>query len=139
MCKLLKNVTFGSYTTCSQNFAGLWQYHWKVKYPEFLLYSLVSRGFVRECTDDEFLDCCRVTDLKELLKKGESSKNYEFKTNLNDFKFPIKKGDNVGTLDVIDNGKVIKKVDLTVGEDIDKLNILSLYGKYLKGIVSGFN
>ena len=78
-------------------------------------------------------------DVVELLKKGSDSKNYEFKTNINEFKFPIKKGDNVGTLDVIDNGKVIKKADLTVDQDIDKLNIISLYGKYLKGIITGFN
>lgn len=78
-------------------------------------------------------------DVTELLKKGDSSKNYEFKANINELKFPIKKGDIVGTLDIINNGNVIKQADLTVDEDIDKLNILSLYGKYLKGIITGFN
>ena len=49
----------------------------------------------------------------------------------------IKKGDKVGTMTIKNNGKVIDKINLTVKNDVKKANIIELYIKYLKDIVSG--
>lgn len=76
----------------------------------------------------------QVTDLIKANEKKEYSYNIE------DYKVkaPVKKGDVVGQLQVIDNnGKTIKTVDLTVNEDIKKQNILTLFTRNLKTILTG--
>ena len=44
-----------------------------------------------------------------------------------------------GDMEIIDNtGKVIKKVDLVVKDDIDKHSFLSLFVKIYKNIINGY-
>lgn len=50
---------------------------------------------------------------------------------------PIKVGDIVGKIIVKSDNEVIDEVELTVKEDIEKANILKLYGRYLNDIISG--
>ena len=76
-------------------------------------------------------------DVNIVYKKIDGEINPTYKVKLNEIKVPIKKGDKVGSLSVIENDKVIKIVDLTVKEDVEKCNILQLYLKILKNIVSG--
>lgn len=65
---MLVETTFKQYTTLSRYFSSReWKSQWYVEYPEFLFYSLVNRGYIRECTDDEFMECCNRTDLYNLL------------------------------------------------------------------------
>ena len=66
---------------------------------------------------------------------GEITPTYEIK--LDKIKEPIKKGDVVGKLYVMNNDDVINEVDLTVKEDVDKCNFFELYFKYLKNILGG--
>lgn len=76
-------------------------------------------------------------DVNVLYKKveGEITPTYEIK--LDEISAPVKKGDIVGTLYVMNNDEIINEVDLTVEEDIKKCNLLELYWKYLKNIVGG--
>lgn len=60
---------------------------------------------------------------KVLLKKGTPISNYSVKTKLDKFKFPIKKGDKVGTLEVY-NGKTL---DTTINL-IATNNLNSIFG-----------
>lgn len=50
---------------------------------------------------------------------------------------PIKVGDIVGKIIVKSDNEVIDEVELTVKEDVEKANILKLYGRYLNDIISG--
>ena len=49
----------------------------------------------------------------------------------------VKKGDKVGTIDIIEDNNIISTIDATVKEDIAKANILTIYLRNLKEIISG--
>lgn len=74
----------------------------------------------------------------DLLKQSEK-KTYSYNIIKNDVKAPVKKGDVVGKLEIIDNnGKKIKDVDLIINEDIEKHSFFSLFGELFKKIVGGY-
>ena len=72
-----------------------------------------------------------------LNKKSDDQKNITYKTNINKIIAPVKKGDKVGTIDIIDDNNIISTIDATVKEDILKANILTIYLRNLKEIISG--
>lgn len=72
-----------------------------------------------------------------LNKKSDDQKNITYKTNINKIIAPVKKGDKVGTIDIIEDNNIISTIDATVKEDITKANILTIYLRNLKEIISG--
>lgn len=72
-----------------------------------------------------------------LRKKGEKGGNATYKVNLSNLKAPIKKGDVVGNLKIKENGKVIRTIDLTIDKDVKKANIVELYLRNIKDILTG--
>lgn len=72
-----------------------------------------------------------------LNKKSDDQKNITYKTNINKIIAPVKKGDKVGTIDIIEDNNIISTIDATVKEDISKANILIIYLRNLKEIISG--
>lgn len=76
-------------------------------------------------------------DINDLIKKNQL-KDYHYNITKYNVKAPIKIGDSLGILEVVDNeGKVIKKIDLVSNEDINKHNFWSLFKKFYKRIVTG--
>lgn len=71
-----------------------------------------------------------------LSKKSDEERNITYKTNINKLVAPIKKGEKVGTIDIIENDKKISEVDATVKDDIMKANIFTIFLRNLKGILS---
>ena len=71
-----------------------------------------------------------------LNKKSDDQKNITYKTNINKIIAPVKKGDKVGTIDIIEDNNIISTIDATVKEDISKANILTIYLRNLKEIIS---
>ena len=98
--------------------------------------SVVEKITLSKAKIDE-VEIVPVKDVNVLYKKvdGEITPTYEIK--LDKIKEPIKKGDVVGKLYVMNNDDVINEVDLTVKEDVDKCNFFELYLKYLKNILGG--
>lgn len=72
-----------------------------------------------------------------LNKKSDEQKNITYKTNISKITAPVKKGDKVGTIDIIEDNTIISTIDATVKEDIAKANILTIYLRNLKEIISG--
>ena len=72
-----------------------------------------------------------------LNKKSDDQKNITYKTNINKIIAPVKKGDKVGTIDILEDNNIISTIDATVKEDISKANILTIYLRNLKEIISG--
>lgn len=72
-----------------------------------------------------------------LNKKSEELKNITYKANIDKIVAPVKKGDKVGTIDIIEDNNIISTIDATVKEDISKANILTIYLRNLKEIISG--
>ena len=56
---------------------------------------------------------------------------------INDIKAPVKIGDVVGKIQVIEDGKTIMEVDATVSNNVDKANIFKIYYKNLVDIIKG--
>ena len=98
--------------------------------------SVVKKINLSKAKQDE-IKIVPVEDVNVLYKKmdGEISPTYDVK--INDIKVPIKKGDIVGKIYVKNNDEIINEVNLTVNENIDKTNLLELYIKNLKSIMSG--
>ena len=79
-------------------------------------------------------------DVTELLKVSDQVNNYTFNVKVDKVTAPIKKGDVIGMLEVIDNeGNIIREAELTIKEDIKKANVWDLFVRNLKTIVSGKN
>ncbi len=76
-------------------------------------------------------------DATVLKKKSEKTGNATYEVKLNNLNAPIKKGDVVGKLNIKENGKHIRTIDLTIKEDVKKANIGQLYLRYLKDILTG--
>lgn len=71
-----------------------------------------------------------------LKKKSEKTGNATYEVKLNNLNAPIKKGDVVGKLNIKENGKHIRTIDLTINKDIKKANIGELYLRYIKDILT---
>jgi D-alanyl-D-alanine carboxypeptidase (penicillin-binding protein 5/6) len=76
-------------------------------------------------------------DINILYEKSSGKKNVTYKVNVGKLSAPINKGDIVGSVDIIENNKVIQTIDVTVKESIKKANILELYIRYLGDVIKG--
>ena len=77
-------------------------------------------------------------DVTVLKKKGEDKKKYKSDLRLNNLKLPINKGDEVGSLIVLDDlGNQIDKVSVTINQDIKKDNLLNIFFKVLFNVING--
>ena len=70
-----------------------------------------------------------------LEKKGGKKRNITYKVSMIEKKLPIKKGETIGTLTVIEKGKTIYTVPLTVKKNVKKANVFRLF---LNNILSFF-
>ena len=72
-----------------------------------------------------------------LSKKSEENRNITYKANISKIIAPVKKGDKVGTIDIIEDGKIIGTVEATVKKDINKANIFTIFYRNLKNTFRG--
>lgn len=78
-----------------------------------------------------------IRDVSIMSLKSSPKVRYDIETKINKINYPIKKGDIVGNMLIKKEGKVLKKVPLTVNENIYKIGYINLFGKNLKNILSG--
>lgn len=71
------------------------------------------------------------------LESINDNKEYSFNIVTDKVKAPLKKGDKVGTLELTEQGTVIKRLNITVKENIPKANIWDLYKRNFKAIIIG--
>ena len=87
----------------------------------------------------ESVDLVLKDDYVKLIKKGEEIPNYSFEVKVDKLTAPLKKGDIVGSANVILDSKVVNEVQITVKEDIEKANFLDFFKKNLKHLTAGKN
>lgn len=93
-------------------------------------------NYVLDKTDKENISIILKDNLCVIEDKNDNNKyNYDIK--LKDFKYPIKKGDVVGNIDVLLNGKKITTGNLTVKEDINKLNVFKFIIRNMYNVFNG--
>ena len=85
----------------------------------------------------EYVNIVPKENVTILNKKTDNKKNATYNLEMYDMKLPLKKGDIVGKLSVYVDDNLYRDIDVTVSDDIEKADILTLYGRYLKKIFTG--
>lgn len=88
---------------------------------------------------DEFAKIVPTENISILHKKIDGKKNVTYELHIDKLKAPLKIGDIVGTIDVLDGDSIIKTVNLTVKEQVDKINIFeNLYRNFANIVLGNF-
>ncbi len=86
----------------------------------------------------EEVDLNLKNDYVKLLKKDEQMPKYSYSITTDSLVAPIKKGDIVGHVSVIDeSGNIVDELEVTVNVDIKKSNIIENFIKNLKHLTTG--
>lgn len=87
--------------------------------------------------DKENVEIILKENISIFKKKTDKDIEYTTELKLDEIKLPIKKGETVGKVIVKDkNNKIITTTDITIKEDIKKINILGLYLRNLKELIT---
>jgi len=76
-------------------------------------------------------------DINILNKKNSKERRVTYRVNLNKKNLPIKKNQKLGTLEVLENNKVIYKTNVYSKDKIKKANIFELYLRNIKDFING--
>lgn len=76
-------------------------------------------------------------DVNILNTKSGTKRNVTYEVDLEPIKAPVKKGDVVGKINIIEDNKTIMTIDATVKTDVAKLNIFTSYYRELLDIIKG--
>ena len=88
---------------------------------------------------NEVIEIVPKQDASVLNERGEEKKSLNYEIKLDKIKLPIKKGDKVGILKLKEGNEVISTTELTVKEDVEKADILELYKRSIRTMLSGSN
>lgn len=69
-----------------------------------------------------------------LSKKSDTKRNITYDVKIDKLVAPLTKGAKVGTIDIIEDGKVIATIDATVNENIAKADIFTIFLRNLKNV-----
>ena len=78
-----------------------------------------------------------IKDVTSLSKKTKKLGEIQYDVKVKEVKVPLKKGESIGNMDILEDGKVVANVEITISEDIDKIDFLGLFGRYFKDITTG--
>ena len=84
----------------------------------------------------EYANIVTRDDISIINKKEYKRGEIKFELDLKYLKAPIKKGDVVGKIKVIENGNIISEADVTVDKNIDKAGYFTMFIRNLKEIIS---
>lgn len=76
-------------------------------------------------------------DINILNTKIGTKRNITYELKLDSIKAPIKKGDKVGTINIIEDNKTIMTIEAIAGNNVNKINIFKAYYKELIDILKG--
>ena len=85
----------------------------------------------------EYASVVASEDVSALVKKGDDIKEYSYDVVVDNLKAPLKKDDRVGQLSIKKDDDIIRKIDLTISENIPKINLFQLFLRNVKNIVIG--
>lgn len=98
--------------------------------------SVISKQKV-EFGKKDSVELIPMKDYKVLKEKSSTNKNITYQLSSNPIKAPVKVGDKVGKIKIIENNKTIQEIDVTVKENVNKMNIFKAYYKELIGVIKG--
>lgn len=86
---------------------------------------------------EQYVEIIPKEDINILNTKTGTKRNVTYEVQLDKIKAPIKTGDTVGKINVIENNKTIMTIDATVKVGVDKANIFTAYYRELLDILKG--
>ena len=86
---------------------------------------------------DEYVQIVAKGAATVVKKKSERDGDISYDIKVNTLKAPLKVGDDVGNLIIKEDGNVIKKLKLTVKNDVDKANFGNLLWRNIKDMIIG--
>ncbi|MCI8445749.1 MAG: D-alanyl-D-alanine carboxypeptidase [Bacilli bacterium] len=86
---------------------------------------------------DKYATLIPMEEATILNKKIEKDKKATYEVSIESIEAPIKKGDVVGKMTLLIDGKKIRDIDVTVSSDVEKANYLELFWNQLKDMISG--
>lgn len=76
-------------------------------------------------------------DINVLNSKVGTKRDVKYEVELDDVNAPVKVGDTVGKIKIIENNKTIMTIDATVDKNVDKASIITVYFRNLLDVVKG--
>ncbi|MBR2840581.1 MAG: D-alanyl-D-alanine carboxypeptidase [Bacilli bacterium] len=86
---------------------------------------------------DEYARVVPKEEVTVLKKKGEKDSKLKYDMDIQNLKAPLKKGDKVGILNLKEDDKIVRKIDLTVDKDVSQINFFELYLRNMKDMIIG--
>lgn len=87
--------------------------------------------------EKETSDIVPVKDVNILNNKQNEKRNVIYDVETYKVTAPVKKGDIVGKLKVIENDKILEEIEITIPNDIKKVNIFKAYLRNIKSMLIG--
>lgn len=136
----LITVVFGEPESSTRNkeTTGMLDYGFSMYSIEKLLSKDLKVGTIKiYASDKETYEIVPTKDVNILNNKTQEKRNVTYEINTKTLSAPIKKGEVVGKLKIIENNKTIDEIDVTVKNDVKKANIFKLYLRNIKNIITG--
>ena len=136
----LITVVFGEPESSTRNkeTTGMLDYGFSMYSVEKLLSKDLKVGTIKiYASDKETYEIVPMKDVNILNNKTQEKRNVTYEINTKTLSAPIKKGEVVGKLKIIENNKNIDEIDITVKNDVKKANIFKLYLRNIKNIITG--
>ncbi len=126
-----------SSTTRNSEISGLLDYAYNLyKKDTYITKEEVLGNAKVEKGNVEYANIVTIDDISIINKKEYKRGEIKFELDLKNLKAPIKKGDVVGKIKVIENGNIISEADVTVDKNIDKAGYFTMFIRNLKEIIS---
>lgn len=126
-----------SSTTRNSEVSGLLDYAYNLyKKDTYITKEEVLGNAKVEKGNVEYANIVTIDDISIINKKEYKRGEIKFELDLKYLKAPIKKGDVVGKIKVIENGNIIREADVTVDKNIDKAGYFTMFIRNLKEIIS---
>lgn len=126
-----------SSTTRNSEVSGLLDYAYNLyKKDTYITEEEVLGNAKVEKGNVEYANIVTIDDISIINKKEYKRGEIKFELDLKNLKAPIKKGDIVGKIKVIENGNIISEADVTVDKNIDKAGYFTMFIRNLKEIIS---
>ncbi len=126
-----------SSTTRNSEVSGLLDYAYNLyKKDTYITKEEVLGNAKVEKGNVEYANIVTIDDISTINKKEYKRGEIKFELDLKNLKAPIKKGDVVGKIKVIENGNIISEADVTVDKNIDKAGYFTMFIRNLREIIS---
>lgn len=91
-----------------------------------------------ELGEDEEVIVVPKEEVQILNNNTKEKREVTYEIKIDDITAPVKVGDVVGKINIIENNNIVNTIEATVKNDIDKANIFTVYYRNLKNIFKGF-